>query len=190
MRNHITRRATTILEILVVLSVVLVLAGLTAGGVTAFRKAAKHSACRTQLVVLTLAVEHEVATTGRYPKRLADVQTNVYRTGDEYVDPWGTPYRYLVPPPPTVGDKRTPTPAEYRQLQLHIILGMWGVRGYTEKWKWLGRVQIISAGPDKKFGPGGEWTPGAGPWAPAGVGADDIGNFNFGYPLGARETKR
>ena len=37
--------------------------------------------------------------------------------------------------------------------------------------------QIISAGPDKLFGPGGNWTPGTGAWMNNAVGGDDISNF-------------
>ena len=37
--------------------------------------------------------------------------------------------------------------------------------------------QIISAGPNKIFGPGGNWTPGTGPWAENQPGNDDISNW-------------
>ena len=39
------------------------------------------------------------------------------------------------------------------------------------------RFQIISAGPNKIFGPGGNWTPGTGPWAENQPGNDDISNW-------------
>jgi hypothetical protein len=40
--------------------------------------------------------------------------------------------------------------------------------------------QIISAGKDLRFGPGGPWTPGQGAWAAGEPGADDLSNFNEG----------
>ena len=47
-----------------------------------------------------------------------------------------------------------------------------------------GTVQIISAGANKTFGPGGTgWTPGSGLYSSAGIGGDDMANFNGGAQL-------
>ncbi|MBX9580842.1 MAG: hypothetical protein K2X87_11090 [Gemmataceae bacterium] len=88
------------------------------------------------------------------------------------LDPWGTPYVYLAFDPTTNG-----------YPDRHCF----GVRPYRVNGKAMNPrgFQLISAGPDGRFGPGGDWAPGEGPWAADGPGADDIGNFNSG-PLGRR----
>lgn len=88
------------------------------------------------------------------------------------LDPWGTPYAYLAFDP---------------ALSAYPDRDCFGVRPYRLN----GRTpnpkgfQIVSAGPDGRFGPGGDWTPGDGPWAADGPGADDLANFNQG-PLEQR----
>ena len=48
-----------------------------------------------------------------------------------------------------------------------------------------GRIQIISAGYDRKYGAGGYWVPGTGTYiVDLNQGGDDIGNFNNGIVLG------
>jgi hypothetical protein len=49
-----------------------------------------------------------------------------------------------------------------------------------------GGVQIVSAGPNGEFGPGGNWTPGTGYYTSAGLGGDDLANFNNGQMLNAQ----
>jgi len=47
-----------------------------------------------------------------------------------------------------------------------------------------GTVQIISAGANKSFGPGGAWSPTSGGYSSGSAGADDMANFNAGAQLG------
>ncbi len=64
--------------------------------------------------------------------------------------------------------------------------GCYGVQPYSLTYRGqlnLGSSQVISAGPDGKFGPGGVYTPGAGAWASGQPGADDLANFRP-LPLG------
>jgi hypothetical protein len=49
-----------------------------------------------------------------------------------------------------------------------------------------GSCQIISAGENKAFGPGGIWAAGNGQYVQGAAGADDMANFNNGVMLGAR----
>ncbi len=46
--------------------------------------------------------------------------------------------------------------------------------------------QVVSAGENKRFGPGGTWTPGGGMYAPNTDGNDDMCNFNNGAMLGVK----
>ena len=89
------------------------------------------------------------------------------------LDPWGTPYAYLAFDPTTDG---------------YPDRDCLGVRPYRLNGQPLNKksYQIISAGPDRRFGPGDNWNPGMGPWAADGPGADDLSNFNSGRPLGWR----
>jgi hypothetical protein len=101
-----------------------------------------------------------------------DVTADRLDAAGRYLDPWGTPYAYLA---------YDPASNDYPDRDC------FGVRAYRVNGKAMNPkgFQIISAGPDRRFGPGGDWTPGEGPWAAGGPGADDLANFNLG-PLGRR----
>lgn len=96
---------------------------------------------------------------------------NLDATG-HLLDPWGTPYVFLAFDPAISG---------------YPDRDCFGVRPYRVGDKTMNPkgFQLLSAGPDRVFGPGGEWTPGDGPWSADGPGADDRSNFNGG-PLGER----
>ncbi len=102
-----------------------------------------------------------------------DVSPNRLDGDGRYLDPWGTPYAYFAYDP---------------ALNAYPDRDGFGVRPYRLNGKAMNPKgwQIVSAGPDGKFGPGGDWTPGEGPWAAGGPGADDLSNFNSG-PLSRRE---
>jgi prepilin-type N-terminal cleavage/methylation domain-containing protein len=87
--------------------------------------------------------------------------------------PNGTPYAYLGS---TTGGKYPAVPC-------------FGVNPFMEsatKFVNQGTVQIVSAGEDGAFGPGGMFVAGSGVYVDTGVpnGADDIANFNGGSKLG------
>ncbi len=87
-------------------------------------------------------------------------------------DPWGTPYAVLgairvgqdYHPEVTYADFEDPT---------NKLTAYFTATGYYNK----GGVQIISAGPNRRFGPGGKYTPGADEWATSKTGGDDLANF-------------
>jgi prepilin-type N-terminal cleavage/methylation domain-containing protein len=89
-------------------------------------------------------------------------------------DPWGSPYAFLTPDPAF----RDYDPART----------CYGVSAYSRGGKSVnqGTFQVVSAGRDMKFGPGGAWVPGQGSYSGAGVGWDDVANFQ-GSPLGVPE---
>ena len=104
-----------------------------------------------------------------------DFQENrLDRTGTngvpQFSDPWGTPYIY------------------FRSLSGNDYTGTFGTTSpYQEsasRFANQNSVQIISAGRNKEFGPGGSWTPGGTGYTDADVGADDLANFNQGAELG------
>ena len=151
------------------------------------------------------------------------VVPNGYLNG--YLDPYGIPYAYFstsgsnnydpsyawAPPP------GAPTP-DYAPNTPTASPSVFLMRPYQElngKGINAGRIQIISAGKNKKFGPGTtgdfapatglvvtlRWVPGqkyymldaskdikAGPDNGDGIGGDDLANFNGGAQLGASGT--
>ncbi|HEY2784731.1 MAG TPA: type II secretion system protein [Fimbriiglobus sp.] len=117
-------------------------------------------------------------------------------TTGRYVDPWGTPYVYMAP----IDGKQYPQPSAsgdvIPQAVLQNMMGNptpgqpTGMNPYrtqisptvTKALK-EGSFQIISAGPDKFFGPGGVYAPGQGVYFnkseyPGFVAGDDFSNFS------------
>jgi hypothetical protein len=97
-----------------------------------------------------------------------DLPANKYDAQGHLLDPYGTPYAYFSFDPainayPTLAWPDEMTPYQVGGKYLHP-------KGF----------QIISAGKNQQFGPGGRWTPGQGPWVPDGPGGDDLANFNAG----------
>jgi prepilin-type N-terminal cleavage/methylation domain-containing protein len=98
--------------------------------------------------------------------------------GGRFLDPWKTPYAYYRSTPAGYSGNATYSNTEEGTSTF--------VEPLKQGMKWVNQdgVQIISAGPDAKFGNDGNaadgvgnWTPGSGTWAGAGDGADDLGNF-------------
>jgi hypothetical protein len=113
-------------------------------------------------------------------KRFMEVTPDAVRDRDtgvidgRYRDAWGTPLAVFASD--DVG-KYQPAATCY------------GVAPYYTPYRgWLnaGGCQVVSAGPDRKFGPGGLWTPGAGEWGGGKPGHDDLANFRS-LQLGAPE---
>ena len=95
----------------------------------------------------------------------------------QFIDPWGTPYIYF----------RSLSGNDYTGSFPTTTSPTGKVDPYQESASRFANqqtVQIISAGRDKKFGPGGSWTPGVSPYTDGDVGADDLANFNQGAELG------
>jgi len=93
-----------------------------------------------------------------------------------YLDPWKTPYMYL-----SSGDG-----GQYGSSAAFYPPNVPPVSVYSSGGKPVNPrgVQIISAGPNMTFGPGGAWTPGAGAYSSTqAAGGDDIANFNGGFSL-------
>jgi len=86
-----------------------------------------------------------------------------------FLDPWGTPYIYF----------RSINGNDYSGSYTTVSPYQLGGRFVNQN-----TIQILSAGENKVFGPGGNWTPGSGPYASGGPGFDDLANFNQGAPLG------
>lgn len=105
-----------------------------------------------------------------------------------FLDPFGTPYAYF-------GSNKTGgkyNPANFSvpavptlSIPASSVSPFMQVLGPPTKWVNETGCQIISAGQDKAFGPGGLMTPGVGPYASNQNGADDMANFNGGVQLGS-----
>jgi prepilin-type N-terminal cleavage/methylation domain-containing protein len=106
-----------------------------------------------------------------------------------YMDPFGAPYLYWGSN--KVGGKYTGQPA-LATLNPDLTPTATGtVNAYVEtgsKFANENMCQIISAGPDNRFGSGGtNWTTTNAEYIGANAGADDIANFNGKTRLGIRE---
>ena len=96
-----------------------------------------------------------------------------------FVDPFGTPYLYwgsnsVGGKYATVGATDSPNASFTPFLEA------------ANKYVNPDGCQIISAGQNRAFGPGGLWAPGAGAYASGQPGVDDMANFNSGKMLGAQ----
>ncbi len=93
-----------------------------------------------------------------------------------YVDPWRTPYAYF-----------RSVDGNYPSGSVTYAPGG-AIQPFTSGGRPVNQtgVQVISAGPNQAFGPGGTWTPGVGSYTQAAAGGDDLGNFNEGLVLGAQ----
>lgn len=95
-----------------------------------------------------------------------------------YTDAFGIPYAYFSS---GLGGKYLDPLAFPGVTQFTAVNPYLSVNKYVNS----DSVQIISAGADKNFGPGGAWTPGAGAYDQSNPGADDMANFYGGKQLGA-----
>jgi hypothetical protein len=102
-----------------------------------------------------------------------ELASNKYDATWHLLDPYGTPYAYFSFDQylNTYPDRPWPTPrgpvSAYKDGNGKYLQP----RGF----------QVISAGKNQRFGPGGGfWTPNAGVYAPGGRGGDDLANFNAG----------
>lgn len=104
-----------------------------------------------------------------------EVNGSGVRTG-RYCDPYGVPYACMG----------------YRaDLKDYPALASFGVAPFRDPSRGntlynASTIQVISAGRDKTFGPGGAFAPGQGSYAPNQPGGDDLANFKTGI-LGATD---
>jgi prepilin-type N-terminal cleavage/methylation domain-containing protein len=108
-------------------------------------------------------------------KRLVKASNGFY----SYNDPYGVPYAYFSSYKVTQGYNRyvnySPNPGTVPVYGPECpTLGVSPYYSATGKYYNANTFQIISAGPDQAFGPGGQWTPGA----VSGPTADDMSNFS------------
>ncbi len=82
----------------------------------------------------------------------------------QFLDPWGNPYIYFA--------ARVPNTYLSSYGNIHPLLDP-----TTSKYLNPQSFQIISAGPNGVFGPGGAYTPGLGSYTIGGPGGDDISNL-------------
>ena len=113
------------------------------------------------------------------PKQLSTTFPNTY------VDVWGTQYAYL----------RSGSTGYIGSVSMPVLVN--GVAGtdiinpYTTTFNSMQKpvnpegVQIISAGANMRFGPGGTWVPGGAGYTANENGGDDLANFNGGAQLSA-----
>jgi hypothetical protein len=107
-----------------------------------------------------------------------DLPSSKYSDDGRVLDPWGTPLAYFTS---VQGNDYTgsftwngSTVRPYREP------------GSPDRFVNPKRFQIICAGRNGVFGPGGNWTPGEGEWSADGPGGDDLSNFNNGTLDGKR----
>lgn len=93
-----------------------------------------------------------------------------------YIDPWRTPYAYF-----------RSVDGNYPSGSVTYAPGG-AIQPFTSGGRPVNQtgVQVISAGANQAFGPGGVWAPGTGLYTQAAAGGDDLGNFNEGLVLGAQ----
>lgn len=104
------RRGFTLMELVVVIAVIGLLAGLTAPAVFRHLADARVAAAKSDLATLSLALESFALTTGAYPSTAEGLEALVspgghepalwkgpYLKGRVPVDPWQRPYVYVGP---------------------------------------------------------------------------------------------
>jgi type II secretory pathway pseudopilin PulG len=169
------RAAFTLLELLVVMGIITLAVALLMPALTKLRESAKRQAVKTDLAKFEAGIAEYKRLQNRLPPNLDVLDLELARGNGNgpYVDPWGMPYAYIVRPDLYVV-KPTDPPARTG------ISPNFGMKYYTDAGKPIRHAvyNVISSGSDKIFGPGGDWTPGVGAWAPGQPGADDIANFN------------
>lgn len=98
----------------------------------------------------------------------------------QYLDHYGIPYVYLTAISMMYDvDAQNPGPKFLNDARENVIPFREPTpTGMPPKFINPHSFQIISAGKNKAFGPGGEWTPGMGPYAQETPGGDDLSNFS------------
>jgi len=113
-----------------------------------------------------------------------DFPGNRFNANNEFLDPYQTPYAYFSS---TFGNDYPAASYSYSFPAGDPLAGQTtSVSPYNSGGRNVNQrgCQVISAGKDRFFGPGGNWTPGTGAWgmtkSPPCPGADDFANFGSG----------
>lgn len=172
------RSGFTILELLITLAIIGVLVGLSLVAFAPAKSSVRTKGVKADMMKFDAAIRDFKALRKREPYYLNElVVDDVPRDkAGCYLDPWGTPYVLLTGT--AIADMPDPV------TRSQAIMYRQGITAYTTGGNWFFRTstyatpyQIISAGPDGKFGPGGELTPGVGAWSAGQPGEDDIVSF-------------
>jgi prepilin-type N-terminal cleavage/methylation domain-containing protein len=97
-----------------------------------------------------------------------DLPSNRFTADGRLLDPYGSPYAYFSFDP---------------TINTYPSVSWSGVSPYKDvggKFLQPRGFQIISAGKNQVFGPGGTWVPNQGPYTVTGPGGDDVANFSAG----------
>lgn len=91
----------TLLELLAVITIIAILAGLGAKGYSLARRQAKEGRAKAEIEKLRTALEEFRVEFGHYPEQLSAGeipnldQLTILVEGIEALDPWGNPYQYV-----------------------------------------------------------------------------------------------
>ena len=97
--NPVTRGAFTLMEMLVVVAIIVMLAGLSTWGYMRYLETAKSSKAKMDCSHISSAVEAYNIETGNYPGSLQELLQPVgskpaYLSDKDLLDPWNRPYSY------------------------------------------------------------------------------------------------
>lgn len=101
-------------------------------------------------------------------------------TDGHLLDRWGTPYAYFAYAKKGVGTYSGSTFTWTTEAGKSSVSAFTVPSSSPTKYLEPNGFQIVSAGPDTLFGPGGAWEPRKGVYIEEQVGADDIANFATG----------
>lgn len=112
--------AFTLIELMVVITIIAILAGLTLGSMGYVNRKSAEARARTEVAALSAAIDSFKLEYGKYPENEDTLYAELTGTGtintnkvffeptpgmvtnNDFIDPWGTPYRYI--PNPTNAD--------------------------------------------------------------------------------------
>ncbi len=94
--GHLTRRGFTLMEILVVMAIIVVLAGL---GSVAFMNELERSKEKTAAInstTISTAAKSYKTNTGEWPGSLQELVPSYLEKPETLIDPWGQPFQFQV----------------------------------------------------------------------------------------------
>ena len=102
-KNETTRKGFTLVELLVVIVILSMLAGIVAPRLIGQIDKAKYDACRPKMTPIESAIDAYLLNTGEYPATLDDLVTDPglpgwagpYLKASQLLDPWNRPFDYV-----------------------------------------------------------------------------------------------
>ena len=97
-RQHRRRAGFTLIEILLVVTIISLLAGIVAVNIPKYNKKARIAKAKADIDSIGVGIQSYLLDTGKYPASM-----DALTTGDDPIiasiplDPWGNPYRYAYP---------------------------------------------------------------------------------------------